>query len=169
MTVADDPATLATGRALPPTRTGLPPAGSRQLRLAHANRRLSQVLTCVYVWPIWLAPKRPNPTSGIYRNWPVDRIETSWNEVKLGIPAKVKRLRATELSALRYGAYFSLLSAFHIGWRDLNVGTWIARIQAREYALRATGWSRVISGLQSLLSVYLLAIWAQTYFGRPFQ
>jgi hypothetical protein len=33
--VADDPATLATGRALPPSRTGLPPAGSRQLRLAH--------------------------------------------------------------------------------------------------------------------------------------
>jgi hypothetical protein len=34
-TVTDDPATLATGRALPPSRTGLPPAGSRQLRLAH--------------------------------------------------------------------------------------------------------------------------------------
>ena len=29
---------IATGRALPPSRTGLPPAGSRQLRLAHANR-----------------------------------------------------------------------------------------------------------------------------------
>src|SRR3954471_14574142 len=40
--VADDPATLATGRVLPPTRTGLPPAGSRQLRLAHANRLLTQ-------------------------------------------------------------------------------------------------------------------------------
>ena len=35
--VADDPATLATGRALPPSRTGLTPAGSRQLRLAHTN------------------------------------------------------------------------------------------------------------------------------------
>ena len=33
--VTDDPATLATGRALPLSRTGLPPAGSRQLRLAH--------------------------------------------------------------------------------------------------------------------------------------
>jgi hypothetical protein len=37
------------------------------------------------------------------------------------------------------------------------------------YALRATGWVRVVSGLQSLLSVYLLAMWALTYFGRPFQ
>ena len=42
--------------------------------------------------------------------------------------------------------YFSLLSAFNIGWRELNVGTWITRIQKREYTLRATGWVRMISG-----------------------
>jgi len=34
--------------------------------------------------------------------------------------------------------YFSLLSTFAIGWRELNVGTWITRIQRREYTLRAT-------------------------------
>ena len=67
------------------------------------------------------------------------------------------------------GLYFSLLSAFHVGWRDLNVGTWIARMQPREYTLRATGWVRCVSGFQSLLSVYLLALWALTYFGRPFE
>jgi hypothetical protein len=27
---------------------------------------------------------------------------------------------------------------------------------------------RFVSGFQSLLSVYLLALWALTYFGRPF-
>jgi hypothetical protein len=68
-----------------------------------------------------------------------------------------------------WAAYFSLLSAFHIGFRDFNVGNWIARIQAGKYTLEPTGWVRVVSGLQSLLSVYLLAIWALTYFGRPFQ
>jgi hypothetical protein len=67
------------------------------------------------------------------------------------------------------GLYFSMLSAFHIGWRDLNVGTWIARVQPREYTLRATGWVRTVSGIQSLLSVYLLALWILTYFGRPFE
>lgn len=67
------------------------------------------------------------------------------------------------------GLYFSLLATFHIGWRDLNLGSWITRIQAREYVLRATGWVRVISGVQSLISVYLLALWALTYFGRPFE
>ena len=67
------------------------------------------------------------------------------------------------------GLYFSLLSAFSLGWRELNVGTWIARVQSREYVLRATGWVRTVSGLQSLLSVYLLALWVLTYFGRPFE
>jgi hypothetical protein len=60
-------------------------------------------------------------------------------------------------------------SAFHIGWRELNVGAWISRIQPKEYEMRATGWVRVAAGLQSLLSVYLIALWTLTYFGRPFQ
>jgi hypothetical protein len=67
------------------------------------------------------------------------------------------------------GLYFSLLSAFHIGWRDLNVGNWINRMQSREYTLRGTGWVRTVSGIQSVISVYLLAIWALSYFGRPFE
>jgi hypothetical protein len=65
--------------------------------------------------------------------------------------------------------YFSLLSAFHLGWRELNVGTWLTRMQKRPYTLSATGWVRFVSGLQSLLSVYLLALWALSYFGRPFE
>src|SRR4051795_12067176 len=107
-------------------------------------------LTCVYTWVICLPPRRPNPASGIYRIWPPDRIEVSRNQAKLANSAKVERLYRDGYShgwsALGYAAYFSLLSAFHIGWRDLNVGTWIARIQAREYTLRATGWVRVVSG-----------------------
>jgi hypothetical protein len=72
------------------------------------------------------------------------------------------------LSIFCGGLYFSLLSALHIGWRDLNVGTWICRIQPREYNLRAVGWIRFISGLQSLISVYLIALSILTYFGHPF-
>jgi hypothetical protein len=128
-------------------------------------------LTFVYVLPIRLPPRYPSPApaAGVYRIWPSDRIEVVRREVKLSASTKVERLQAKGWHALGYAAHFSLLSAFHIGWRDLNVGTWISRIQPREYALRATGWVRVVSGLQSLLSVYLLAIWALTYFGRPFQ
>jgi hypothetical protein len=72
-------------------------------------------------------------------------------------------------SLLSLGLYFSFLSAFSLGWRELNVGTWIARMQPREYVLRATGWVRTVAGIQSLLSVYLLALWVLTYFGRPFE
>jgi hypothetical protein len=35
--------------------------------------------------------------------------------------------------------------------------------------LRATGWVRTVAGIQSLLSVYLLALWVLTYFGQPFE
>jgi hypothetical protein len=38
----------------------------------------------------------------------------------------------------------------------------------REYDLKAVGWARTVSGFQSLLSVYLIALWVLTYFGRPF-
>jgi len=66
-------------------------------------------------------------------------------------------------------AYFSLLSALRIGWSGLNFGTWISRMQPREYALQATGWVRFASGLQSLISVYLVALTILTYFGTPFE
>jgi len=67
------------------------------------------------------------------------------------------------------GLYLSVLSAFSLGWRELNVGTWISRMQPREYILRTTGWVRFFTGFQSVVSVYLLALWALTYFGRPFE
>lgn len=56
-----------------------------------------------------------------------------------------------------------------MGWKELNVGTWMTRLQPREYTIRATGWVRTVSGIQSLMSVYLLALWVLTYFGRPFE
>jgi hypothetical protein len=59
--------------------------------------------------------------------------------------------------------------AFHIGFREFSVGSWIARMQPRSFALEAAGWVRTVSGAQSLLSVYFLAMWVLTYFGRPFQ
>ncbi len=73
------------------------------------------------------------------------------------------------LGILWTGLYFSILSAFSIGWRELNFGVWITRLQRQEYTLRATGWVRTVSGIQSLISLYLLALWALTYFGRPFE
>lgn len=54
------------------------------------------------------------------------------------------RLAYRVLRVIALGLYTSILSAFHIGWRDLSVGTWIARLQPREYTLRTTGWVRFV-------------------------
>jgi Pentapeptide repeats (8 copies) len=121
--------------------------------------------------------------AGIWVTWPADRV---YQEEGAKEAARVTTAfffpRVQDWAAGRWwgvllrgvclpliGLYFSLLSAFSLGWRELNVGTWIARVQSREYVLRATGWVRTVAGIQSLLSVYLLALWVLTYFGRPFE
>lgn len=68
-----------------------------------------------------------------------------------------------------YVFYFSVLSAFHIGFREIEIGRWLSRMQPREYHLRPSRWIRLASGTQSLLSVGLLALWLLAYFGRPFE
>ena len=100
---------------------------------------------------------------GIWVVWIEDRVRKD-----LGGNEPV-RLQGLGPSTIKWGFYFSILSAFSIGWREINVGNWIARMQWREYTLRATGWVRFVSGIQSLTSVYLLALWILTYFGRPFE
>ena len=65
--------------------------------------------------------------------------------------------------------YFSLLSAFRIGWDDFNVANWIQQMQNKDYKLTAQGRVRTIAGLQALISLYLIVLWALTYFGRPFE
>lgn len=108
----------------------------------------------VYAWPI-------HRGAGVYKIWAPDRIGDEGRD-------EPEPLRVAGPAALLPALYFSLLSAFHFGWRDLNVGNWIARVQPKEYTLKATGWVRAVSGVQSLLCIYLLALWALCYFGRPF-
>ncbi|MBI5522513.1 MAG: pentapeptide repeat-containing protein [Desulfarculus sp.] len=110
----------------------------------------------------WLALHRPD-REGIWMIWDPNSLRRPPNQ-----PWR-QLLKVKDGANPLYGLYFSLLSAFHIGWREFNVGNWISRMQPREYTLRATGWVRVASGLQSLISVYLLALAVLTYFGRPFE
>jgi len=100
---------------------------------------------------------------GIWVSWIDDRIRKD-----IGRKAFF-RLKGSGWSAFKWAIYFSIISAFSIGWREINVGNWIARMQRREYVLRATGWVRTLSGSQGISSVYLIALWVLTYFGRPFE
>ena len=123
----------------------------------------------VFYIPVVAMPGPARKRSGIFRIWPKGRIEETGERFEARDDEKVERLNAKGLPVVGYALYFSLLAAFQIGWRELNVGSWLTRLQSREYALRAKGWVRVVSGAQSLVSVYLLAMWALTNFGIPFQ
>jgi uncharacterized protein YjbI with pentapeptide repeats len=116
----------------------------------------------LFAVPYVAAIVRPSTTAGIWRLWAPDRVR---KEAGTDEPRQV---RESNLRAVLYALFFSLLSAFHIGWREFNVGNWISRLNPQEYTLRPTGWVRTVSGVQSLLSVYLLALAILTYFGRPF-
>ena len=67
-------------------------------------------------------------------------------------------VRGRRLAQLKMALWFSVMCAFRIGYKEVNVGDWITRLQPREYLLGATGWFRTVSGVQSLLSVYFLAL-----------
>ena len=100
---------------------------------------------------------------GIWKVWIPGRMR-----MDLG-SNKPELLTLTGWKSIKTAFYFSLLSAFNIGWKDFNVGNWIARLQPKEYSYQASGWVRSVSGLQSVMSVYLLALWVLTYFGSPFE
>jgi hypothetical protein len=102
-------------------------------------------------------------TDGIWKVWIADRVRTD-----IGNRNPKLLLKCNFPKATLYGVYFSILSAFHVGWRDLNIGFWIARMQPKEYTLKSSGWLRFISGFQSLISVYLFALMVLCYFSDPF-
>ena len=105
----------------------------------------------------------PSSKGALWRVWEKDRIiqKHGHNE-----PLQLSSKNCTAASS---AVYFSFLSAFSIGWREFNIGNWIDRLNPGEYTLRGTGWTRTVSGIQSLISVYLLAMTMLTYFGRPFE
>jgi len=106
---------------------------------------------------------------GLWLNRPSGAINRA--ELDNWVPVKLVIHRRPSLRMWRYlraAFWFSLICAFRIGFREVNVGEWITRLQPREYVLGATGWCRTVAGVQSLISVYLLALSILCLFGRPF-
>ena len=85
--------------------------------------------------------------------WRYRQIEFLWREV---------RVFGTTM-------FFSAMSMFNIGFRDIDFGKWIRLLTRHEYDIKAVGWARVLAGWQSLASVYLIALWVLIYFGHPFE
>jgi uncharacterized protein YjbI with pentapeptide repeats len=124
-----------------------------------------------YAWAILRTRSKPGAREGRIWRIPLEKRVSSGDSAPqlLHVDLKRSRLGRGILWALGCGFFFSLISAFGVGYRDLDVGRWIERINPEESTLRATGWLRTVSGLQGLMSFYLLALWLLTYFGRPFE
>jgi len=129
---------------------------------------LGSLLVPVYMRAIITTSSETSSLAGIYKDLPVSEPDAK-NESRTKDDGAHKRLRATGWHAFWWAAYFSLLSSVNIGFEQFTPGEWIRRLQLTEYTLRPVGWVRVVSGAQSLLSVYLLAIWVLTRFGNLFQ
>lgn len=103
-------------------------------------------------------------TAGIYLIWPQNSL--SFSQPNSPHP---KRLSAKGRCSLYWAFWFSLLSAFHLGWKDLSVGNWLARLNPGDYTLQGAGWLKAVSGIQSIFSLFLLVLWLLGTFGRPFE
>ena len=125
---------------------------------------LGTILTPVYM----LFVLRPTQKSQIIQVFPEDRVDIVAGD-SAGEQERKKIVKAANWwSAVGWASYFSLLAAVNIGFEQFTPGDWIRRLQGREYSLQAVGWVRTVAGVQALISVYLLAIWVLTQFGRPF-
>lgn len=74
-----------------------------------------------------------------------------------------------ELALLWVSLIFSLMSTFNIKFKDVDFGRWLRLLMTKEYDIKATGAARTVSGVQALLSVYLITLLIVTYFARPFE
>ncbi len=104
-------------------------------------------------------------THGRERVWKVRIGEFAKKYLEEKKPPLIK-LRG--LPVVGCGLYFSILSAFHFRWREINVESWAPWKQPIEYTLAAANWVKVVSGIQRLISVYLLILWLLTIFSRLF-
>lgn len=116
-------------------------------------------------------PSDRSPQTGgtsLYRIYPKGRIvRQGGGDLKEGEEV-VEWIRERKWwKAFTLGLYLSFLSSFRLGFREFNIGVWISRIQRREYELRAIGWARTLSGIQSVFSLYMIISWFIFTFLRP--
>jgi len=69
------------------------------------------------------------------------------------------------VSAILNGLKFSAFTSLNINWKDINIGNWTTRLYKNPASYSAVGLIRTLSGIQSLLSLYLFALWLLALFG----
>lgn len=95
-----------------------------------------------------------------------------WSRSLTTSPGLLRKLIAFfkfEWRVFRASLFFSLVNAFSIGYKEFSIGQWLTLLSKREYEIKPSKWARSVAGVQSLLTVYLFALWLLTYFGQPFE
>lgn len=77
--------------------------------------------------------------------------------------------RRWERKLLGTAFLFSLTSVLNLGFQGFDFGRYIRMLHTRDFDLRARGWMRTLSGIQSLLGLALVAMSLLSYFGHPFE
>ncbi|PKK82634.1 MAG: hypothetical protein CVT49_12535 [candidate division Zixibacteria bacterium HGW-Zixibacteria-1] len=74
-----------------------------------------------------------------------------------------------EIRLLMHGCFFSLISTFNLGFREIDFGRWLRLILPWKAEYQPFGFVKTISGLQSIISVLLMAFGLLFYYGRFFE
>lgn len=71
----------------------------------------------------------------------VERISPLGTALSRG-PRRIFQFLWRECLLLRTSMFFSLMSAFNIGFRDINFGRWLRLLTRQEFDIKAVGWAR---------------------------
>ena len=90
--------------------------------------------------------------------------------IKGGRPlGRVFRFLIMEIKLMGAAILFSLLSSTRLGFREFNPNHVIKMLLPQQIDMAAFGWPRVISGIQSILSIILIATFLLRFFGWSFE
>jgi hypothetical protein len=140
--------------------------------------RALKIWLCVFLgcWVVYALIMRFSSESGVY--FVTKAAESDQAALRERIQANpvgkgtglwyATRVLGREVRLICWACFFSLLSAFNIGFHEIDFGRWLRLLTKSEFDLKAEGWARTVAGIQSLVSMYLMALWVLTYFGRPF-
>ncbi|WP_448702053.1 pentapeptide repeat-containing protein [Mucilaginibacter sp. AW1-3] len=64
--------------------------------------------------------------------------------------------------------FLSILTSFSIGFGPYNLNDWAKKLLKEDYTLESSGWTRILIGVQNLVSLYLFALTVLLLFGDPF-
>ena len=120
------------------------------------------IICSLFIWPYFWALWKQDKTSGMLRISAKDCLLKVANKSNQELVCGQNVWRSLALAL-----YVSFHSAFHFGWSELKVSNRAVRILKCENTLSATGWVRIVSGMQSVISLYLVLMWLMVYFGNP--